>query len=278
MERALDWLVLSAEKPELPLKICDKVGFNQLGTLGPLIASCPTIRDAVNLFRTYKNLLHPLFDLDTVEGPSHLEIVYVVDRERELNHYYAETVIGGLPAWFKRLTGKALEPSLVKFRHPKPDHSQVYFDHFQCEVLFDQHVDSIICASDKLDYPCRSASPKYHSVMMDKAKDQIQTKQSIVELVSSLFKKHLPKQLSFAELAEHLNTSERSLQRRLLDEGTNYKQLKQTLLKNEAIVLLETTNLNIEQIAYRLGYEQRSSFASAFQRWTGKSTGSWRTR
>lgn len=278
IERALTWVIEESGVPELPLLICDRVGFNQLGIFGPLIASCETVRDAIQLFHSFKSLLHPLFDLELIETNDSVEVVYAVSREKELPIYYAEIVLGSFPVWFKRLTGMDLESDRVKFRHSKPAHASAYEDYFKAEILYDQPYVSMVVSKSVMGLPCLSASPKYHLNVLEKAKDQVEVTQAISMLVADKFKQNLPEQVAFSEMAKLLNYSERSLQRRLMDEGTNYKKLKQELLKEEAIHLLETTQLTIEQIAYRLGYEQRSSFAAAFQRWTGVSPGGWRTR
>lgn len=71
--------------------------------------------------------------------------------------------------------------------------------------------------------------------------------------------------------ADALNTSVRSLRRRLQDEGADYETLVTEVRRSMAEELLHTGALNIDQIAERLGYAEVASFSRAFKRWTGVS-------
>ena len=72
-------------------------------------------------------------------------------------------------------------------------------------------------------------------------------------------------------MARHLNMSERTLQRRLTEEGARYRQLHNEWLMGEARKLLREKNLSIESISQLLGYSDVSNFRQAFRRWYGVS-------
>lgn len=73
----------------------------------------------------------------------------------------------------------------------------------------------------------------------------------------------------FHEVAAHMNTSTRSLQRKLRDEGTSYSELSEAVKKDLAITYLKK-NLSIKEVSYLMGYTEPSSFVTAFKRWFGK--------
>lgn len=62
--------------------------------------------------------------------------------------------------------------------------------------------------------------------------------------------------------------SERTLRRRLADEGTSYQRLLDEVRESLALELLGT--LPVQDVAVRLGYAEASSFILAFRRWTGR--------
>lgn len=72
-------------------------------------------------------------------------------------------------------------------------------------------------------------------------------------------------------LSKSLGLSKRTLHRRLFDYGTNFRNLKNSVLSSVAVDLLIDTRASITEIAYQLGYSQSSAFSRAFKAETGLS-------
>ncbi|NKF22106.1 AraC family transcriptional regulator [Solimonas marina] len=72
-------------------------------------------------------------------------------------------------------------------------------------------------------------------------------------------------------MARHLNTSERTLKRRLHDEGTSFRLLLESRRRALARELLRDRELSLGAIAERLGFADLSSFSQAHKRWHGVS-------
>jgi len=76
-------------------------------------------------------------------------------------------------------------------------------------------------------------------------------------------------QVAMAAVARRLAVSSRTLQRRLREEGTSFKDVvgatREMLAKN----YLRQANLTATEIAFLLGFQEPTSFFRAFQRWTG---------
>lgn len=77
-------------------------------------------------------------------------------------------------------------------------------------------------------------------------------------------------------LAQLLNMSSATLQRRLLAEGANYRQLKDDLRRDIAIDLFSNSSLTVAEVAARTGFQETSAFHRAFRKWTGASPGIYR--
>ncbi len=69
-------------------------------------------------------------------------------------------------------------------------------------------------------------------------------------------------------LAHELHMSLRTLRRRLLDEGTSFRQLQDEVRQALAEELL-AEGLKLEQVAITLGYGEVSNFIRAYRRWKG---------
>ena len=72
-----------------------------------------------------------------------------------------------------------------------------------------------------------------------------------------------------SEVAAHFFLSQRTLSRRLEDEGSSFRELVDDVREGVAAELLETAKLSVESVAERLGYAEPASFIRAFKRWTG---------
>jgi AraC-like DNA-binding protein len=81
---------------------------------------------------------------------------------------------------------------------------------------------------------------------------------------------------SSAVIAEKLGMSSRTLQRRLGEEGSHYKDVLNELRLELALYFLKNTELGLESIAYELGYAEARSFYRSFKQWTGQTAGAYR--
>jgi AraC-like DNA-binding protein len=82
--------------------------------------------------------------------------------------------------------------------------------------------------------------------------------------------------MAVSDVASTLNTSVRTLQRRLEQSGMTFRQLRDLARFEMATDLLTGTNMSIAEISRRLGYEEPASFTVAFKRWCGRSPSQYR--
>lgn len=69
--------------------------------------------------------------------------------------------------------------------------------------------------------------------------------------------------------ARFLNMSERSLKRRLREEGTTFTDIVRDIRLEAACALLQDDDVSVAEIGNRLGFSDASSFSQAFKRWAG---------
>ncbi|MGQ0709554.1 MAG: AraC family transcriptional regulator ligand-binding domain-containing protein [Rhodoferax sp.] len=77
-------------------------------------------------------------------------------------------------------------------------------------------------------------------------------------------------------MALELGVSERTLQRRLADEGTSFQHLLSAVRRERAHALLADLELELGEIAFLLGFEDQNSFFRAFRQWEGQTPSHWR--
>ncbi len=82
--------------------------------------------------------------------------------------------------------------------------------------------------------------------------------------------------LSIGEIADELNLSKRTLQRRLQQHSINFADLRDQVRFHHAISFLIHQELSIDSISTALDFSDRTSFTNAFKRWTGLSPSTFR--
>jgi AraC-like DNA-binding protein len=75
----------------------------------------------------------------------------------------------------------------------------------------------------------------------------------------------------FSEVASQFNMIEQTLRRKLKQEGTSYRAIKENIRRDLAIEKLVRGNLPVSKIAEILGYSETRSFTRAFHEWTSMS-------
>ncbi|HVK77274.1 MAG TPA: helix-turn-helix transcriptional regulator [Kofleriaceae bacterium] len=79
-------------------------------------------------------------------------------------------------------------------------------------------------------------------------------------------------------VARRLGMSERTLQRRLKDEGTTFAVLVDEVRTDLARMYLADDRLAVYEVAFLLGFSEPSAFNRAFKRWLGTSPREYRQR
>ena len=105
------------------------------------------------------------------------------------------------------------------------------------------------------------------AALADRRGDMSQLRTRVENAISSL----LPHgRVLVEDIARSLGMSERTLARRLSDEGSNFTEILQQLRRDLAVRFLDDRKLHASKIAWLLGFHEVSAFTHACKRWTGK--------
>ncbi len=92
--------------------------------------------------------------------------------------------------------------------------------------------------------------------------------ESLVEReISRSLSEGIPK---MADVARRLAMSERTLHRRLFENGSSFKTLVETTRRHLAENLLRESRFTLSEVAFLTGFSEQSAFNRAFRRWTGQ--------
>ena len=96
---------------------------------------------------------------------------------------------------------------------------------------------------------------------------------SIASILDSWANDRIP---NLSEVAEVLDMSSRTLQRRINLEGRSFSEIVDSWRLTKSIDLLSIPGMKIGEISLRLGYANSANFDRAFRRWTGVSPRTYR--
>ncbi|MGF9567845.1 helix-turn-helix transcriptional regulator [Neorhizobium sp. JUb45] len=106
---------------------------------------------------------------------------------------------------------------------------------------------------------------------------EIEMRGSVTEHIKGILKRRLSSGCpDIADVAKELGLSERTLQRRISDEGTTFRALLDEARKELGRTLLLDVSISVEEVAFMLGFDDASSFYRSFKSWEKMSPRKWR--
>ena len=163
---------------------------------------------------------------------------------------------------------------------PRPANNISAFEQFfDCPIEWDAEAYTLLMDRQMMEKALPSANPELAYQNEQLCMDYIARfdQQDIVNRVSRKLVEMLPNgEPSMEATASELALSTRTLQRKLKDHDSSYKQLLDNLRKDMAMQYLRQPHMPIAEISYQLGFAHISNFSRAFKRWTGQTPADYR--
>ena len=194
-------------------------------------------------------------------------------------------LLHALAGW---LAGRGLALDAVAFPYPKPRHADDYaliyteFSSFLAPGA--EAAGNTLTArlsANLLDLPVRRDDAALTAFLKDapgKIAQLYRRDRETVLRVRDVLRAALPALPDLAAVAGRLNLSERTLHRRLAEEGTNFRAIRDALRRDIALARLSKSRQPLAQLAAELGYAEPSAFYRAVVGWTGMAPSAYRQR
>lgn len=231
--------------------------------------------------RYYKTRLQ-IFDLygEVKAGEYHWYIASNCDLSPCESELY-EVILSSLPNVLALYLGKAIDQCRVEFPFDRPEYADAVEQLFPYSLEFS-------CSQACIVIPIRLLSrtgldPNQKAVdagldLCDLELKQLELLETFTQKVSAMIHGSERFDLNIASAASALNMSKSTLIRKLRDEQTSFKALVEEQKKRKASQLLRDKVLSLDEIAFRLGYEDTSNFGRSFKRWYGCSPSNFRAK
>lgn len=249
-------------------------GSDSLGPLSFLFLSAPTLDHAFRSFVRYlETMQQAARNTIAVRDGAAIFEYQILDPALGIRRQDAEYSLGATYTLAKNFCGGRLPLREVCFEHSQTGDYSVYRDFFGCEVFFEQCSNSIAFDARYLSVQGRSLSPDLFPILVDhlqrKAVNLDHTKDAMNSLCAWLAASDVSQPLSLADAACAIGLPVQSLQRRLQQAGTSWRELLHRRRVEAAKRLLLESRRSVADIAVATGYSESASFIRAFKSETG---------
>jgi AraC-like DNA-binding protein len=261
--------------PCLGLKIGAEIRSEQVGSLGLLMATSRTLREALLHFSRWGASMREGWDLELVDRPDGAEYIYRVQEFGVSHRQDVEYSLANLCSLIRTRMGRNWAPIEVHLGHSNPSRARIYEGVFKAPVFFDQPLNKLVISTQ--DLMVRSERVSYALLPIVEAHLQLASQATrrdeiLVRQVSLIVAQSMDRRLvQIGDVAAKLGMPVRSLQRALADRQTSFREIVRQERRRIAENLLSQGRINsMTEIAISAGYADGSVFSRAFRAWTGE--------
>ncbi len=170
----------------------------------------------------------------------------------------------------------------AELSYPRPSDTSELESAFGKKLRFDCSVSCLHFPRESLGYPLidldYELGQDFTAMPQSLFEDDTGNKDPFLQDLKGTMLRILPTgELTIDKLSGEVGVSRRTLQRRLADRESSFKQLLQGLREELSIHYLDDSRLGITEIAFLLGYSDQASFSNAFRSWRNCSPSEYRS-
>ncbi|MCH8504336.1 MAG: AraC family transcriptional regulator [Ectothiorhodospiraceae bacterium] len=266
----------ASDDPLIGLRIGLEVQVGHLDSAGLLLMSCETLGDGLEALQEYFPIIGAGSVCDLRKQTDGWRVRYLpgYDVHQAIR---GEAAIGCSVHLSRWMTGGGVMPLQICLQHAPRGPLERYRMLLGQSPQFRTEDYSLLFAAADLRQPLVQANATMRAYLQQAADQMLASlsAQSLAVQVEALVRHH--PQWGKDRIADLLGISGRHLNRRLAEEGSSFKLLRDATLYRMARERLRG-NERLREIAKALGFADESSFAKAFRRWTGSSPAQFRER
>ncbi len=270
-------LLEKSEDPLMGLNSSLHVQPGSYSVLGYITMSCATMGDAIERIPTYERLVGDM-------GVTHIEQTkdsiflnwHCAYTDTLVRQHMIDNVLASWTNFARWLANQDASPERIFLERSTPSSKneiKLYQDFFNCPIAFAQTKSGVELAKNLLKTPLRQPDLLLLKTLESHASQQINELESASGSFSLQVAHAIRKQLNMGQIRKELIADEfclspRTLQRKLVAEGTSYQDIVDEIRLDMAKQLLSDSKIAIQDIAYNLGFSDSGSFHRRFKQWT----------
>jgi len=265
---------------ELGIKFGARLDLTSHGILGYALMSSHTVEQALQRLVRYIGLAAPPIHFEQMMQGSRCLLVCRAEPELVPQQFYIDAVLMSVIVSAHTLLGaRVAREAELWLTGPKPAHAKRYEAVSGVSVSFDRPHNAVTMPRRYLEAPVLSAEPAMAELCRRQCEKLLANMRDRRGLAGRIREQLLRAPGRFPDIeriARQYLMSERTLRRRLTDEGTSYRTLLDEVRLELARTYLTSTGLPVAEIAVLLGYDDPANFRRAFKRMQRQSPAEYR--
>jgi AraC-like DNA-binding protein len=241
------------------------------------LSASSTLKEAFERVQRYCHVASDAIEYEFSRSAA--EYHFVIKPAADVADESVDALVAAYLRMCRSLMGHDYSPLRIEFRRARPGRIEDFESLLRAPLQFGAAQTRLVFDSDAIERPLDGGNPELarHSdaialqYLSQMERDNIQW--HVRDVLTRRLDHGEPSQEDVAEL---LNMSARTLQRKLSDGGVTYKQILDETRRVLALAYLSTPRHTVSEVTYMLGFSAGSSFTRAFRRWTGQSPSDWR--
>jgi AraC-like DNA-binding protein len=264
----------TAADPLIGLRLGGALQVGHLDMVGALLMSCDNLGEALESLLEYYPIVGEGGEFELRRDPQGVWLVYRpfyrVRREERV-----EAVLASLVRLTRWIAGERVSPQSLQIAHAPRGALADYASLLGCPLQFGAAEHALRYTGADLAVPLIQANARMREHLRALADAQLGglDSQSLAGRVQQVLRQQ--PRWGKERVADQFALSGRHLVRKLAEEGTSFKLLREQVLQRMAEQLLRE-DVRLGEVAERLGFSDESAFVKAFRRWSGTTPGQFR--
>jgi AraC-like DNA-binding protein len=265
--------------PAFGIKAASHIKNTSFHALSYAISASSTLKEAFERAQRFCHVVSDAVEYELSRRGS--EYHFVIEPTTEAPDESIDCLVGAYLRMCRSLIGHEFSPLRIELRRPRPSRIEDFQTLLRAPLQFNAPQTRLVFDADSIERPLDGGNPelaRHNDAIALQYLSQIE-RENIQARVREILTQRLARgEPSQEDVAELLNMSARTLQRKLGDSGTTYKELLEKTRHELALAYLSASRYSVNDVTYLLGFSAASCFTRAFRRWTGQSPSNWRAR
>lgn len=274
--------VEETKDPAFGLRVASHIGPTACQSLSYSLFASPTLKEAFERVARYSHVVSNAIDYQFYRkgGEYYLEIGPYLSEQPPVDESI-DMLVAAFVRMCRSLLGRDYSPLRIELCRPQPASTEAYFGILRAPVTFSCAKNLIVFDRASMERPLENGNPelaRHNDAVSQQLLARIERDNIPARARALLITRLAHGEPSQDEIAELLNMSPRTLQRKLADAGTTYIELLDDTRRELALQYLASSRYSVSEVTFMVGFASNSSFTRAFRRWTGYSPTDWRSR
>ncbi len=244
------------------------------GPLDHLMMSCPSLEDALRRCRRFGPLLISTMRIDVRRQRDHFVFEYDFGDGGATSRHIDDYCVMATSRALGRAIGEDIRYLEVHLRYAETAHREALEEAFRCPVRFGEEFDRLLIPRGVMARRGRMSNPliaeqieRFAEALLPRDAAPATFTEQVRRAARTLLNSGV--RAGRRDICRQLGVSERTLHRRLTEEGTSFRDVRESVLWDLAEALVAESDLKLEAVARSVGFNDAAAFSKAFKRRAG---------